>query len=285
MTSQLYQNHGTHNDRFLKILSSGEFFRAAECASSSARGMAASHHRRSSSIGSTAGPRFSSSSRMHRMVEWIAVHRPQAIAVAAAVSDRDGDKVEFVEVTGALSGYSGVRARLEETSARARAAGWTKDEWRADHARHYTVTTISLNTLFERYNEGKAPTVMCLDMEGSEYTALSTFDFDKYGPQVITIEGADCNTLLEAHGYVRVQNRFQTDAPWEQYFVRAALRQRPSPGVDGARGIDEFAGMTSSNSRRFPKRAAAMCAAATDCKRQSRAARETYRFSTNEARR
>jgi FkbM family methyltransferase len=225
MTSQLYQNHVTNNDRFLEDLIERRILpRRGVCFESGA------WDGRFASSTFVLDWKYGWSSILvepiHRMVERIAVHRPQAIAVAAAVSDRDGDKVEFVEVTGDRAGYSGVRARLEETSARARAAGWTKDEWRADDARHYTVTTISLNTLFERYNEGKAPTVMCLDMEGSEYTALSTFDFDKYGPQVITIEGSDCNTLLEAHGYVRVQNRFNTDAPWEQYFVRAALRQR-----------------------------------------------------------
>lgn len=169
--------------------------------------------------------------------EVIRSHRPRSVVVPLAVTGRDDQRVEFVEagpLGSSLSYYSGVRTALEETSERFRRQGGSKDEWRSGRRRSYIVSTITLDTIFRRHLAGRAPTVCCLDMEGSELDALGGLDLIRRRPLMFTIEGSECNSLLRSRGYVRVSNPFNTTKLWEEYFVdaplfethRAALRER-----------------------------------------------------------
>ncbi len=56
------------------------------------------------------------------------------------------------------------------------------------HRRTYSVGTISLNDLLEKYRAPQQIDYLSIDTEGSEYEILSSFDFDKYSVQVITCE-------------------------------------------------------------------------------------------------
>jgi hypothetical protein len=163
---------------------------------------------------------------LHGAVDVITRRRPRSTVVPCAVTDEDGRVVEFVEadrVGTSLSYYSGVRSALEATSARARLEGWTKDQWRAESALTYLVPTITLNTIFEQYLVGRAPTVCCLDMEGSELAALAALDLHRYRPAVFTIEDRQCNELLEQNGYHRIFNPFNRTMLWEEYFVEQTV--------------------------------------------------------------
>jgi FkbM family methyltransferase len=50
------------------------------------------------------------------------------------------------------------------------------------------VPTISLNDVFIKYFNGERIDYMSVDTEGSEFLILSNFNFDKYGPKVVTVE-------------------------------------------------------------------------------------------------
>lgn len=84
----------------------------------------------------------------------------------------------------------------------------------------YTVPTISLNDLLEKY---KAPTeidYLSIDTEGSEFEILSAFDFDKHKIKVITCEHnytpmrGQILQLLQSKGYVRKYTEYSRFDDW-----------------------------------------------------------------------
>lgn len=218
-----YRNHGTNNDRFLEhLVEEGVLPRTGTCFECGAYDGEESSstfllEKKYGWTGVLAEPILG-------MTEFIARNRPLARALAVAVGARDGEAVEFVEA--ARWGYSGVKRQLEERSAIGRSIGADFDEWKEGGGRRYVVSTLSLNTIFDRYFDGRGPTVCCLDMEGSEYEALASVDFARFAPLVVTIEGPLCNRLLATHGYSSVRNPFNTDADYEFYFVRNSLLQQ-----------------------------------------------------------
>ena len=50
------------------------------------------------------------------------------------------------------------------------------------------VSTISLNDVFLKYFNEERIDYMSVDTEGSEFLILSNFNFDKYGPKIVTVE-------------------------------------------------------------------------------------------------
>lgn len=73
----------------------------------------------------------------------------------------------------------------------------------------YSVKTISLRDLLDRYSAPREIDYLSIDTEGSEYEILRTFDFDKYKFKVITCEHNftkqrdELFSLLTENGYVR----------------------------------------------------------------------------------
>jgi FkbM family methyltransferase len=73
----------------------------------------------------------------------------------------------------------------------------------------YSVETISLEAMLDKYKAPKWIDYLSIDTEGSEYDILSVFDFDKYAFRVITVEHNFTQNrekifgLLTRHGYVR----------------------------------------------------------------------------------
>ena len=73
----------------------------------------------------------------------------------------------------------------------------------------YSVTTISLIDLLEKYNAPKIIDYLSIDTEGTEFEILSHHDFDKYKFKVITCEHnytqsrENVFNLLSSKGYVR----------------------------------------------------------------------------------
>lgn len=74
------------------------------------------------------------------------------------------------------------------------------------------VYTISLNDLLELYSAPKDIDYLNIDAEGSEYSILSTFDFNRYNIKCITIECVDPDDrknvleLLTKNNYTRVHS-------------------------------------------------------------------------------
>ena len=76
--------------------------------------------------------------------------------------------------------------------------------------REYSVNTISLYDLLEKYNAPKKINYLSIDTEGTEFEILRDFDFTKYKFSVITVEHNFTNQreslykLLTSNGYKRV---------------------------------------------------------------------------------
>jgi FkbM family methyltransferase len=89
----------------------------------------------------------------------------------------------------------------------------------------YTVTTISLEDLLQKYNAPRRIDYLSVDTEGSEYEILSSFDFDKYEFSAITCEHNfsphrdEIFSLLTSKGYHRL---FEGVSSFDDWYVRGA---------------------------------------------------------------
>lgn len=86
----------------------------------------------------------------------------------------------------------------------------------------YSVNTISLLDLLDKYN---APTIidyLSMDTEGSELEIIQKFDFNKYKFNCITVEHnytkirSDIYNLLTSNGYQRV---FESISRWDDWYI------------------------------------------------------------------
>lgn len=87
----------------------------------------------------------------------------------------------------------------------------------------YSVKTISLNDLLDKYNAPKEIDYLSIDTEGSEFEILSHFDFSKYSFRVITCEHnftpmrEKIFELLSNNGYTRV---FEDLSKFDDWYVK-----------------------------------------------------------------
>ena len=94
---------------------------------------------------------------------------------------------------------------------------------RSKNGRIIDVHSISLNDLMEKTFNGKAPSYLSIDTEGSEYEILNSLNFEKYQPVVFTIEHNYSNLqskideLMISNGYVRV---FRKLTAFDAWYVR-----------------------------------------------------------------
>lgn len=127
------------------------------------------------------------------------------------VWSESGKTLEFNEVVAAelstVDEFSGVD---EHASTRA-------------NGTRYTVNTISLLDLLEKYGAPKVIDYLSIDTEGSEYEILSAFDFDKYQFKVITCEHnytpmrEKLFDLLSSKGYTRKYTEYSRFDDWYVY--------------------------------------------------------------------
>lgn len=84
----------------------------------------------------------------------------------------------------------------------------------------YEVDTISLEDLLQKYNAPKLIDYLSIDTEGSEYSVLEAFDFNRYSFSVITCEHNYTDSrelifkLLSHHGYNRVHQKWSQFEDW-----------------------------------------------------------------------
>lgn len=94
------------------------------------------------------------------------------------------------------------------------------------HGRGYSVPTISLLDLLDRYDAPQIVDYLSIDTEGSEYEVLRTFDFNAYRFNVITCEHNFGPTrdaiykLLTANGYIR---RCIGLSRWDDWYVHSDI--------------------------------------------------------------
>ena len=86
--------------------------------------------------------------------------------------------------------------------------------------KEYTVNTVSLNELLERYNAPREMDYLSIDTEGTELEIIRTFDFNKYQFSVITIEHnfthdrEEQYKLLTSNGYKRILEQVSKIDDW-----------------------------------------------------------------------
>lgn len=84
---------------------------------------------------------------------------------------------------------------------------------------------IQMKTLKQILDENKAPhkiDYISMDIESAEYPTLKKFFSEENNPYRVTffsIEGMMCGSLLKNNGYIKILNKFNTTAPYENYYV------------------------------------------------------------------
>ena len=94
-----------------------------------------------------------------------------------------------------------------------------------------SIRKVETITLLDLLNKNKAPNTieyLHMDIEGSEKKVLEHYfqHNTKYTILAMSIEGSECNELLEKNGYIHVMNPFNTQAPWEQYFLHPSIANK-----------------------------------------------------------
>jgi FkbM family methyltransferase len=124
--------------------------------------------------------------------------------------------------TGSLLTFNEVQVGEYSTIASFNSSDYHREDRR--RGKSYTVKTISLEDLLEKYQAPKEIDYLSIDTEGSEYAILRDFDFDKYRIKVITCEHnftparEKIFSLLKRNGYVRKLPEFSRVDDW---YVRA----------------------------------------------------------------
>lgn len=89
-----------------------------------------------------------------------------------------------------------------------------------NNGRQYSVSTISINDLLDKYEAPKNIDYLSIDTEGSEFEILKSLDFEKYAFNVITCEHnfsparAEIKNLLISKNYKQVYSGFSMFDDW-----------------------------------------------------------------------
>lgn len=96
------------------------------------------------------------------------------------------------------------------------------------------VKTISLDDVFVEYFDSSPIDYMSVDTEGSEFEILNNFNFEKYGPTVLTVEHnhtaleGKIDDLLFSKGYVRA---FKAYTEFDAWYVKRSFLDSKTSGV------------------------------------------------------
>ena len=131
-------------------------------------------------------------------------NRPNTSLIYDCVWINSNEKLNF------LSSNEGVYSTLDKFkfSDKHSMPGNTKK--RMESFKQIEVNTISLNDLIKKYLNDITPSYISIDTEGSEYDILLNLDFNKYRPQIFTIEHNYTNyekkidDLMNLNGFRRV---------------------------------------------------------------------------------
>jgi len=133
--------------------------------------------------------------------------------INAALSDKDGSAT-FVTANDRY--LSGIEQNITEFHKKA--------VFEEGYVKHL-IETISMKTLLMKYQCPEIIDYIHLDIEGSELMVLKEFPFDQYLVKLFIIEMSDQNIrpLMLENGFLEVKNEFNTDCPWENYFVNKKI--------------------------------------------------------------
>jgi FkbM family methyltransferase len=129
----------------------------------------------------------------------------------SCVSDVTGNAVDFVEISN-LQGLSGLEKYAYDDQ---------HSDLRKQFKNKYSVNTISLNDLLDKYNCPPTIDYLSIDTEGSEFIILDSYDFSRKF-NLITVEHNNTyqetliNNLIVDHGYIQIMSE---ESKWDSWFV------------------------------------------------------------------
>ncbi len=146
-------------------------------------------------------------------------NRPASLHYNVCLADRSGSR-EFA-MGGSVSPYlGGLVSALEEK------AGGAEVLAKALRAQ---LPASRLDELLRAANAPRMIEYGAFDIEGSEFEALQSFPFDEYTFLALSFETDEAisdrlSHLLRANGYRESKNPFNTDQPWETYWLHESFR-------------------------------------------------------------
>ena len=144
-------------------------------------------------------------------------NRPNTRIVTECIWNKSNQKLRF------FVSDVGVLSTLEEFKESDKLSIPGNTKLRIEKGNLVTVNTISLNELIEKEFNGKSPSYISIDTEGSEYEILKAFDFKKYDPVCFTIEHnftnlqKDIDEIMKNHNYIRI---FKEITVFDAWYVR-----------------------------------------------------------------
>lgn len=137
------------------------------------------------------------------------------------LSDKSGTQVNYIHFTQGL-GHSGIEETFDEKH---------KDMIHSRKNFPLQKETISLQDLLIEHESPEVIDYIGLDVEGHEPKILSTFPFFKpYMVLTFSIEGHECDELLNENGYVSVKNPY-TNKKYESYFIHRDAEKYKNIGI------------------------------------------------------
>ena len=183
-------------------------------------------------FGETNGKELSNSYLLEKNFEWEGVladpspqwekslkeNRPRTKIINECIYSESGEMIDFfVSKKGVLSTINEFKESDIESM-----PGNTK----ARNEEGYTVKvpTISLNDVFIKNFNGEKIDYMSVDTEGSELLILSKFNFEKYGPKIVTVEHnftsaqKNLDNLFKENNYKRF---FPQQTQFDSWYIRS----------------------------------------------------------------
>jgi FkbM family methyltransferase len=155
----------------------------------------------------------------------LVTNRPGSTCVNVCLSDAAGP-VDFVDGDNAF--LSGIRTNLQRFK--------HEGESIAEAGTPRQQDALTLEEVLDADGAPARIDYAAFDIEGSELEVLRGFDFDRYRFSALTLEcdgriWDDITDLLQANGYREVSNPFNTDKPWERYWLDRQLDRIPFRGA------------------------------------------------------
>lgn len=153
--------------------------------------------------------------------EQLVQNRPHSICEKVCLAKQSG-KVIYIEGSAkTVSPYlGGIKTNLETIKYQGKEVVKKGKEVEKD--------AITLEALLKKHQAPKIIDYAAFDIEGSELEVLEVFPFDEYTFLALTLEcdGSIWKTitkLLHSQGYKEVKNPFNTDKPWERYWLHKSI--------------------------------------------------------------
>ena len=183
-------------------------------------------------FGATNGKELSNSYLLEQNFEWEGVvaepspqwekslkeNRPRTKIINECIYSESGKMIDFfVSKNGDFSTINEFKESDIETM-----PGNTKA--RNEEGFTVKVPTISLNDVFIKHFNGEKIDYMSVDTEGSELLILSKFNFEKFGPKIVTVEHNFTSTqknldnLFEKNNYKRF---FPLQTQFDSWYIRS----------------------------------------------------------------